>query len=156
MAETDFLSFLVDETLKLQKSGEDELSCLELKLSDYKLNFIKGEFIPQLQMIRFITSFGKIDIPANWSIFAIDSSDACDFVLSEDNDADHLFEVLKLNWNSNFSKILITHADGFCYLVGLCPSEEGHLHDLLTPNIGLKKLHKESLHSEAFNFYMCR
>lgn len=138
MAETDFLSFLVDETLKLQKSGEVELSSLELKLSDYKLNFLKGEFIPQSQMLRFITSFGKLDIPVNWSIFAIDSGDCADVVLSKENDQDYLFEVLKASWNPEISKILITHADGFCYLVGLRPVEEAHLHDLLNPQIWLK------------------
>lgn len=138
MAETDFLSFLVDETLKLQKSGEVELSSLELKLTDYKLNFLKGEFIPQSQMLRFITSFGKLDIPVNWSIFAIDSTDGADIVLSKENDHDQLFEVLKSTWNPEFSKILVTHADGFCYLVGLRPVDEAHLHDLLNPQVWLK------------------
>lgn len=138
MADTDFLSFLVDETLKLQKSGEVELSSLELKLNDYKLNFLKGEFIPQSQMLRFITSFGKLDIPVNWSIFAIDSTDGADIVLSKENDQDQLFEVLRSSWNPEFSKILVTHADGFCYLVGLRPVEEAHLHDLLNPQVWLK------------------
>jgi hypothetical protein len=138
MAEADFLSFLVDETLKLQKSGEMELSSFELKLTDYKLGFLKGEFIPQSQMLRFITSFGKLDIPVNWSIFAIDSSHACDVVLSAENDEDYLFTVLKSSWNPEFTKIMITHADGFCYLVGLRKNEEAHLHDLLNPQYLLK------------------
>jgi hypothetical protein len=138
MAEADFLSFLVDETLKLQKSGEVELSSLELKLSDYKLNFLKGEFIPQLQMIRFITSFGKIDIPVNWSIFALETGLNGDVVLSDEKDEDHLFKVLKSCWDQNFSKMLITHSDGFCYLVGLHADEEAHLHDLLNPQVWLK------------------
>ena len=63
MAETDFLSFLVDETLKLQKSGESTLSSLEQKITDYKLSFLKGEFIPQSQVLRFKTKFGDLDIP---------------------------------------------------------------------------------------------
>ncbi len=138
MAEIDFLSFLVDETLKLQKSGEVELSSLELKLTDYKINFLKGEFIPQSQILRFIASFGKIDIPVNWSVFAIDSAECVDVVLSIENDPDHLFEVLRSSWNSEISKILITHADGYCYIVALKPVEESHLHDLLNPQKWLK------------------
>jgi hypothetical protein len=138
MVETDFLSFLVDETLKLQKSGEVELSSFELKLTDYKLNFIKGEFIPQSQMLRFNTTFGKLDIPINWSVFAMDPGECADLVLSKENDHDHLFHVLKTSWNPELSKILVTHADGFCYIVGLRPFEEAHLHDLLNPQIWLK------------------
>ena len=129
MAE-DFLTFLVDETLKLQKSGEGELSSLEHKLSDYKLQFLKGEFIPQSQMLRFNGSFGVIDIPVNWSVFAIEAGSG-DVVLSEENDPDHLMHVMKHVWNPQFSKMLITHADGFCYIVGLEAGDERHIHDLL-------------------------
>ncbi|MFP5385017.1 MAG: hypothetical protein ACLGHN_03000 [Bacteriovoracia bacterium] len=133
MSEKDFLSFLVDETLKLQQSGECELSSLELKLNDYGLNFLKGEFIPQSQMLRFKTNFGPLDIPINWSVFAIDDSTSSDHVLSKDNDKDHFLEVIKTAWNKDLNQLLITHADGFCYLVGLKVGEEGHLHDLLNP-----------------------
>lgn len=132
MADTDFLSFLVDETLKLQKSGEIELSSFELKLTDYKLNFMKGEFIPQTQMLRFHSHFGVLDIPINWSVFSIDSGSG-DVVLSSDEDKDHIFEVLTQAWDPSITRLLITHADGFCYLVGLKAHEQVHLHDLLNP-----------------------
>lgn len=132
MAE-DFLSFLVDETLKLQQSGEAELSSLELKLNDYKLHFLKGEFIPQTQMLRFNSAFGILDIPVNWSSFSIESAESNDHVLDKDNDPDHLLKVLKEVWHKDLQKLLITHADGFCYLVALSAGEESHLHDLLNP-----------------------
>lgn len=139
MGEIDFLTLLVDETLRLQKSGEIELSSLELKLNDYRLKFLKGEFIPQSQMLRFMTPFGKIDFPVNWSIFSINAHVLNDVVLSATNDRDHLFTILKPTWDPAISKILITHADGFCYLVGLRPQEEAHLHDLVNPQVWLKK-----------------
>lgn len=132
MAEKDFLSFLVDETLKLQQSGESKLSSLELKLNDYKLNFLKGEFIPQTQVLRFQTGFGILDIPVNWSLFSMENARP-DQVLSQEKDPDHFFEILKSSWNQHLSQLLVTHADGFCYLVGLLPGEESHLHDLLNP-----------------------
>jgi hypothetical protein len=80
MSSKDFVSFLVDETLKLQKSGEVELSSLELKLTDYGLDFLKGEFIPQTQILRFKTPFGNLDVPINWSIFSIIKSKVIFFV----------------------------------------------------------------------------
>ena len=138
MANSDFLSFLVDETLKLHESGEGELSSLELKLKDYKLNYLKGEFIPQSQVLRFRTDFGVIDIPVNWSVFAVDSTQGDDIILSAEKDEDHLFKVLKSVWNPAFERMLVTHADGFCYLVGLQVGEELHLHDLLNPQEWLK------------------
>jgi hypothetical protein len=128
----DFLSFLVDETLKLQRSGEIELSSFELKLNDYKLNFMKGEFVPQLQVLRFHTKFGVLDIPVNWSVFSIEAGSG-DIVLSAEDDSDHIFEVVRSAWDPSFTKMLITHADGFCYLVGLKLHEEVHLRDLLNP-----------------------
>jgi len=133
MREKDFLSFLVDETLKLQKSGEAELSSLELKLSDYGLIFLKGEFVPQLQMLRFYTSFGLLDIPINWSIFALDTRKTLDHIVNDANDKDHLLSVLRLVWAQQLEKLLVTHADGFCYIVGLRAGEDCHLHDLLNP-----------------------
>jgi len=139
MAETDFLSFLVDETLKLQQSGEVALSSLELKLKDYELPFLKGEFLPQTQVLRFIAPFGLIDLPINWSVFAVDSATtSTDIVLSSTNDPDHLFEVLKARWKPQLSQLLITHADGFCYFVGLREGDENHLHDILNPQEWLK------------------
>ncbi len=131
MSGTDFLTFLVDETLKLQKKGEAKLSSLELKLTDYKLDFIRGEFVPQSQMLRFRSTFGVFDIPVNWSIFSAEEfSQYC--VLSEKDDHDCLFKVLQTAWDPRFTKILITHSDGFCYLVGLQAGDESHLRDLIT------------------------
>ncbi len=136
MEERGFLSFLVDETLKLQKSGEIELSSLERKLTDYGLNFIKGEFIPLAQVLRFKTTFGDLDIPVNWSVFSIDNANGA--LLDEANDDEHFFEVIRMAWNKKFEKLLVTHADGFCYLVGLKAGEDAHLHDLLNPQEWLK------------------
>ena len=136
MAESDFLSFLVDETLKLQKRGEVSLSSLEQKINDYGLNFLKGSFIPQSQVLRFKTSFGDLDIPVNWSIFSIDNANGA--LLDEANDDEHFFEVIRMAWDQSFEQLLITHADGFCYLVGLKAGEEAHLHDLLNPQEWLK------------------
>ncbi len=136
MAEVDFLSFLVDETLKLQKRGESKLSSLEQKINDYGLSFLKGEFIPQSQVLRFKTSFGDLDIPINWSIFSIDNAHGA--LLDQGNDEEHFFEVIRMAWNKPFEQLLITHADGFCYLVGLKAGEESHLHDLLNPQEWLK------------------
>ncbi len=130
MAETDFLSFLVDETLKLHKSGGDNLSCLELKLCDYGLSFLKGEFIPQTQMLRFISTLGIIDIPVNWSIF---DTQSLDHVVTAKNDHDYLLEILRKSWLPTLEQLLITHADGFCYIVGVRAGEEYHLHDVLNP-----------------------
>lgn len=133
MAETEFLSFLVDETLKLQKSGEIELSSLELKLKDYNLRFLKGEFIPQSQVLRFITQFGVLDIPINWSVFSLDCSDTNDIIISKDNDKDHLLDIFKMSWSQDLNQLVVTHADGFCYIVGLKSGEEYYIHDILNP-----------------------
>ena len=91
MSDKDFVSFLVDETLKLQKSGDVGLSSLELKLTDYGLNFLKGEFIPQTQILRFTTPFGNLDVPVNWSIFSVENSLAQYTLLDEKNDVDSFF-----------------------------------------------------------------
>ncbi len=131
MSDRDFLSLLVDETYHLQNSGEATLSSLELKLKDYNLAYFRGEFIPQTQMLRFYTTFGILDVPVNWSVFAMEKNQ--DAVLSAVNDKDNLFRTLKSSWNLKLSRLLITHADGFCYLVGLLAGEENHLHDILNP-----------------------
>lgn len=138
MAEADFLSFLVDETLKLQKNGEVQLSSLELKLKDYGLSFLKGEFIPQSQVLRFHGPFGQFDIPVNWSVFTLEASGPSDVLLSATNDPDHLLKVFQKSWTSELNQLLITHADGFCYIVALKVGEESHLHDLLSPQEWLK------------------
>jgi hypothetical protein len=129
MSKVEFLTFLVDETLKLQKTGESNLSSMELKLRDYDLLFLRGEFIPQFQVIRFSTSFGVLDIPINWSVFSVDTLSFQ--ILNEKNDPDCLFKVLQNEWNKRIKQIVISHADGFCYLIGLREGEDCFLHDLL-------------------------
>lgn len=136
MAENDFLTFLVDETLKLQKRGEGKLSSLEQKLTDYGLNAWKGEFIPQAQVLRFRTPMGNLDVPMNWSVFSCVGSDHR--VLDKNNDMDNFFSVIKSSWKIPVEKVVIIHADGFCYMVGLTQDQEGHLHDLLNPQEWLK------------------
>ena len=138
MSEKDFVTFLLDETLKLQNSGESQLSSLELKLKDYDLEFFKGFFIPQSRMLRFTTHFGNLDIPVNWSVFSVENTH-CDYtLLDKHTDQDCFFDVLKSAWGIPMEKLLITHADGFCYMVGLKSGEENHLHDLLNPQEWLK------------------
>lgn len=132
----DFLTFLVDETLKLQKTGEGKLSSFELKLTDYDLSFWKGEFIPQLQVLRFISPMGALDVPMNWAVFSCAGTDHR--VLDEKNDMDSFFSVIKASWVQPLSKLVIIHADGFCYLVGLTHDQECHLHDLTNPQEWLK------------------
>jgi hypothetical protein len=134
----DFLSFLVDETLRLQKSGEVELSSLELKLNDYQLSFLKGEFIPLSQVLRFSTPFGILDIPVNWSVFSLEGAQSSDQLITEEDDKDYLLKVLKTAWNPELKKLLITHADGFCYIVGLKAGEDYYIHDILNPQELLK------------------
>lgn len=130
-----FVAKLVDETLALQKRGQDSLSSLELKISDYGLNFMKGSFIPQSQVLRFQSSIGTFDVPMNWSIFN-HSHEAT--VLSQDHDPDLFFQVIKAAWKLPLEQILVMHADGFCYLVGLKKNEASHLHDLMHPQRWLK------------------
>lgn len=133
MPTKDFVTFLVDETLKLQESGKSELSSLELKLSDYGLNFLKGEFIPQSQTLRFKSPVGNLDMPVNWSIFSMENSLAQYTILDAKNDVDNFFLIMQSVWAKPIEKLLITHDDGFCYIVGLRSGEESHLHDLLSP-----------------------
>ncbi len=138
MSKTELLGFLVDETLKLQKSGEIELSSLALKLHDYDLCYLKGEFIPQLQVLRFEAPFGIFDIPINWSVFDSSRVQDQDVILDKTNDGDHLFRVLQSCWDKDLKKMLVTHDAGFCYLIGLKAGEDAHLHDLLNPQELLK------------------
>jgi len=130
MAE-DFLSFLVNETLKLQDSGESNLASLELKLMDYKLDFIKGHFIPQIKMLRFELNSGVLDVPINWKLFDFSDEETNFKLLNEKNDKDSFYKVLTKYWNKKFSSLLIIHSDGFCYVVGLKAGEENYLHDLI-------------------------
>ncbi len=138
MSAKDFVTFLVDETLKLQNRGEVKLSSLESKLNDYELHYLKGEFIPQTQMLKFSTTFGELDIPVNWSIFSMDNHQSEYVLLDSQNDLDNFFDVIKHAWDEPIEKVLVTHADGFCYIVGLISGEETHLHDLLNPQEWLK------------------
>lgn len=138
MSNSGFLSFLVDETFKLQSSGEIRLSSLEQKLWDYDLSFLKGEFLPHTQLLRFQTPFGLIDIPVNWSVFALEDQKITHFMLDSENDVDSLFVVIQSAWSKELKQILITHADGFCYMVGLKAGDESHLHDLLNPQVLLR------------------
>lgn len=138
MSEKDLISFLLDETLKLQKSSNGDLSRLELKLSDYGISFLKGEFIPLTQTLHFETPFGVLDVPVNWSIFSIENSLAQYTILNEKKDVDHFFSVIKTAWKKPIEQLLITHDDGFCYIVGLKSGEESHMHDLLNPQVWLK------------------
>lgn len=134
MADTEFLSFLVDETLRLQTNGAEDLSSLELKLKDYGLEYIKGSFVPQTQMLHFSTSFGVLDIPVNWSVFEA----ASNTVFSENDDNELLLSVMKNAWNPKFQQLLITHADGFCYIVGLKTGEDSRIRDIFNPQVILK------------------
>lgn len=138
MPSKDFVSFLVDETLKLQKSGEVQLSGLELKLNVYGLDFLKGKFIPQTQIFRFNTPFGNLDVPVNWSIFSIENSLANFTLLDEKNDVDNFFLILKSAWKQSIEKVFITQDDGFYYIVAIKAGDEAHLHDLVNPQVWLK------------------
>jgi hypothetical protein len=77
-------------------------------------------------------------VPVNWSIFSVENSLAQYTLLDEKNDVDSFFQVIKLAWNRPIEKLLITHDDGFCFIVGLNQGEESHLHDLINPQVWLK------------------
>ncbi len=132
MADTDLISFLVNETLRLQKDERDHLSSLELKLKDYSLSYLRGFFIPQFQILRFKTELGAIDVPINWSVFSVSEHQEA-IIIDADEDKDALFMIFQKNWQPEMKKLLITHADGYCYLIGLKEGEDVHLHDLLNP-----------------------
>lgn len=132
MADTDLISFLVNETLRLHKDDLDHLSSLELKLKDYSLSYLRGFFIPQFQILRFKTELGDIDVPINWSVFGVGEHQE-GIVLDAEEDKDALFMIFQKNWQPEMKKLLITHADGYCYLIGLKEGEDVHLHDLLNP-----------------------
>jgi len=121
----DFLTFLVNETFKHKQAEGTTL--FEQKLNDYGLNYKRGEFIPQLQILRFNTELGLIDCPVNWSLFSIEDH----IIIDENKDSDHLFSILNKHWPMN--KLLIAQADGFCFMVFLKKGEDVHLRDLLNP-----------------------
>jgi hypothetical protein len=133
MSESDFLTLIVNETFDLQKSGEDNLASLERKIQDYGLMYLRGIFIPQIQVLRFESPMGQLDIPVNWSFFS-----QAEHFLDSQNDPDKLFEILHLSWDQGIHEIYVTHADGYCYIVGLKEGDESHLNDLCKPEISLK------------------
>lgn len=136
MSESDFLTFLVDETLKLQKSGK-KLSSFDLKLKDYGLNYLRGEYVPKLQVIRFRSDRGSLDFPINWSVF--DTKKITGYlVLSQFDDQDHIFSVMKSIWGNAVEKILILEQEGHCYIVALKSGEDAHMRDLLKKEKALK------------------
>lgn len=127
----DLVTFLVEETFKLQEQNTESISSLEAKILDYQLNYLKGFFIPQTQMLRFKTPFGEIDIPTNWSLFSIENSMVDYSLVSEHNDQDEFFHVIQSAWGLPLKSLVITHENGFCFLIGLKSGEEVHLRDLL-------------------------
>lgn len=132
MQRSNFLNFLVDETFRIQEKSYNELWSLERKLVDYRINFLRGEFIPQIQLLRFQTPLGIIDIPVNWSCFALEQGQ--DYThLRSDNDPERFLAILKSSWDKNLSSLLITHAQGYCYIIGLSEADERHLDDLINP-----------------------
>ena len=132
MQKSNFLNFLVDETFRIQEKSHNELWSLERKLNDYRINFLRGEFIPQTQLLRFKTPLGLLDIPINWSCFAPEVGR--DFThLRSDNDPESLLAILKSSWDKNLSSLLITQAQGYCYIIGLSQTDEQHFEDLINP-----------------------
>lgn len=113
-----------------------DLTSLEQKLKDYGLDYLRGEFIPQLQVLRFETAFGALDMPINWSVF--DSSNTEGSIIDATSPERHLFSVLRSAWDFRMKQILVTHADGYCYLVGFKAGEEVYLRDVMNPQELLK------------------
>lgn len=128
MSKSNFLDFLVDETLQPHFPTSQHCD-LERKLHDYGISYIKGEFIPQIQMLRFHTAIGLMDIPINWSYFTLDHGKDYTW-LNESNDEEGLLFILKGQWKKSIKSLLITQAAGHCYIVALQESEEFYLQDL--------------------------
>ena len=72
------------------------------------------------------------------SVFSLENKVSTDQIISTENDKDHLLAVLKGLWSPSVKKLLVTHADGFCYIVGLKAGEEYYIHDILNPQELLK------------------
>lgn len=131
MSKPNFLSLLVDETLTLHDSILS-FNDLERKLSDYSISYVRGEFIPQIQMLRFNTPMGLIDVPINWSCFALDQGkDYC--WVTEKNDSENLLKVMRVSWDAKIKSLLVIQSQGYCYLVGLKEADEYYLRDLVNP-----------------------
>lgn len=137
MSKSNFLQFLVDETLKLH-SEIHLFSDLERKLNDYDIPFLKGTFIPQIQMLRFEGPMGIIDVPANWYCFHFELNEDYHWIQSADDEA-LLLHVLRKSWSSQIHSLLIMQADGYCYIAGLKESDEFYLQDLVNPQEQLRK-----------------
>ena len=71
-------------------------------------------------------------------MFSVENAQSDYTLLDPDTDQDCFFDVLKSAWGIPMEKLLITHADGFCYMVGLKSGDDTHLHDLLNPQEWLK------------------
>jgi len=138
MASNDLVTFLVEETLKLQETGNESISGLEAKIQDYQLHYLKGYFIPQTQMLRFDGPFGCIDIPTNWSLFSIENSMVDFSLISSQKDRDMFFSVIQKAWNIPIKSLVVTHENGFCFMIGLKSGDEVHLRDLLNSEEWLK------------------
>lgn len=132
MSKSNFLNFLVDETLRHHRDDFHAFSDLERKLSDYGISFLRGEFIPQIHMLRFITPMGVIDIPTNWSSFSLEHGQGYCWVKS-DTDGDGLLHILQQAWQPSMKSLLVTHSEGYCYIIGLKESDEYYLEDLVNP-----------------------
>lgn len=132
MKKSNFLNFLVDETFRLQETNHSELSSLEHKLKDYGIHYLRGEFIPQTQLLRFYAPMGILDIPTNWSCFALEHGQ--DYThLRADNDPENFLSILKSAWKKDLSSLLITQSQGYCYIIGLGLADEEHFADLINP-----------------------
>lgn len=131
MSKSNFLNFLVDETFRIQESSQ-QFCDLERKLKDFSIDFLRGEFIPQIQMLRFKTSMGLLDVPINWSCFNLEQGEDYKWI-HNGNDQENLLKVMKSSWNQELKSLLIMQAQGYCYLIGLKESDEFYLKDLVNP-----------------------
>lgn len=132
MSKSNFLSFLVDETFRLQSQNARTFCDLERKLTDYGISFLRGEFIPQIQMLRFNTPMGILDVPINWSSFALDEGRDYNWI-KNGSDQEELLNVMKASWNPEMKSLLVMQAQGYCYIISLTESDEFYLKDLINP-----------------------
>lgn len=132
MSKSNFLNFLVDETFRLHESSVQNFCDLERKLKDYSISFMRGEFIPQIQMLRFSTPMGVLDVPVNWSCFNLEQGEEYKWITST-NDEESLLQVMQHSWDQHLKSLLIIQSQGYCYLVGLKESDEFYLQDLVNP-----------------------
>ncbi len=127
----DFLSFLVNETYKLQSEGENRLHSMENKIQDSGLEFLKGEFIAPISVFRFKSHLGNIDVPVRWDLFDLNQVETGYRILDEQNDQQHFFSVIQAVWKIKVEKILMIQADGYIYLVGLKVGDDNFLRSLI-------------------------